>query len=341
MSELENIEVEVAELVAQALSHSLMSPLNSIERRLGRIVKPAPSSGQLDKYNHHLANIYRTTQDARLLIDRKRDSIRENLKLKYAFGRDQFVEFVGRSLETVIIDVERSVADFYSFARPLMDTAKEKRLLETVRVSAQHFREIYRGIRRFVEHRGTGSESSCDVNNQLTLCLELIEARTKLALVEIFGKGKVQFDQTLLRTMFIEIITNSIKYARRGEKAQLRIEIEQPWAPDRALGEGESVRLNNPGNLCKISIADNGIGIPSDEIDSAMTLGFRSPIVRDTIAGSGSGLAICKLFTERAGGRIWITSEQFRGTVVHMVLPGSTTKTTAPSSAPQPNTLSQ
>jgi signal transduction histidine kinase len=332
MAERETIDEEVAELVAQALSHALVSPLNSVERRLGRITKPAPSSNQLDQYNHHVQDIFRATREARYLINKKRDAIRTNLHKKYSYERSQFLDFIGLSLEPYVIDVDRTVKSFHSFAEKILDSTKDKKTLEQMRVSAQHFREIYNGIRRFVEHKGAKSDTSCDVNNQLTLCLGLIEAYPKCEQIEIFGKGKVQFDQTLLRTMFIEIITNSLKYARIGEKPILRIDIQQPWmATDDATAPRFLKTADATADYCKIVIADNGMGIPADEVESVTHLGFRSFAVRDKIAGSGSGLAICKLFVERAGGHIWITSEHLRGTMVHIVLPGSTTKIARPS----------
>jgi signal transduction histidine kinase len=37
--------------------------------------------------------------------------------------------------------------------------------------------------------------------------------------------------------------------------------------------------------------------------------------------GSGLGLSICKAIVEAHHGRIWIESELFKGTTVHVVLP--------------------
>ncbi|MEX0656209.1 MAG: sensor histidine kinase [Nitrosopumilaceae archaeon] len=70
------------------------------------------------------------------------------------------------------------------------------------------------------------------------------------------------------------------------------------------------------------SIKDNGIGIPKDKQDELFkkfyqvdtSLGRRS-------GGSGLGLAICKGIVELHGGRIWVESEEGKGTAIYFSVP--------------------
>jgi light-regulated signal transduction histidine kinase (bacteriophytochrome) len=68
-----------------------------------------------------------------------------------------------------------------------------------------------------------------------------------------------------------------------------------------------------------VVVADNGIGIPARRVQEVFEP-FRRLHPRDTYEGSGLGLALCKKIVERHGGRIWLESEERKGTRVHLVL---------------------
>jgi len=69
-------------------------------------------------------------------------------------------------------------------------------------------------------------------------------------------------------------------------------------------------------------VADTGIGIPRDKIDSLFTE-FRQTdaTVASEYGGTGLGLSISKKFVEMHGGRIWVESEPGRGSVFTFEVP--------------------
>ena len=81
-----------------------------------------------------------------------------------------------------------------------------------------------------------------------------------------------------------------------------------------------SVRKDGDGVL--FTVADNGPGIPPEyhELIFRKFEQVRTPNV-PRVRSSGLGLAFCKLVVESHGGRIWVQSEEGRGSAFHFALP--------------------
>ena len=71
-----------------------------------------------------------------------------------------------------------------------------------------------------------------------------------------------------------------------------------------------------------VSVADNGIGIPEDELEKVFTQMYRIQEAQSlTKPGLGLGLAICREIIEVHGGKIWAESQPGKGSVFHFLLP--------------------
>jgi nitrogen fixation/metabolism regulation signal transduction histidine kinase len=68
-------------------------------------------------------------------------------------------------------------------------------------------------------------------------------------------------------------------------------------------------------NIIRISIADNGLGIPEDNFNKVFLPNFTTKS-----SGSGIGLAVAKRGVENAGGEIWFETEQNKGTTFFIEL---------------------
>jgi signal transduction histidine kinase len=132
------------------------------------------------------------------------------------------------------------------------------------------------------------------------------------------SENVVTADRDHLEQVLNNLVTNAIKYSPSG--GSITIDVR----PD----EG-GVRL---------SVTDEGIGIPERELDAIFGLFYRSPdrAARDA-AGMGLGLYISKEIVVRHGGRIWAERSGTKGSVLNVVIPrmpiGSTKPDTAQPSA--------
>ncbi len=109
-------------------------------------------------------------------------------------------------------------------------------------------------------------------------------------------------DKEILNRIFINIITNAIKYTRRE-------------------GEIEINTIANNGELT-IYIKDNGIGILPEMLDKIFDKYVQAQAKKaGNTRSTGLGLTFCKLAIEAHGGKIWAESEQEKGTTFYFTLP--------------------
>ena len=111
----------------------------------------------------------------------------------------------------------------------------------------------------------------------------------------------VTAEEVPLVLLFQNLISNAVKYGRNGENPEIRIG---------ASGER---------GMWHISVADNGIGIAPQHLDTIFAP-FKRLHGAEEYPGSGLGLAICKKIVERAGGRIWAESSS-HGSTFHFTIP--------------------
>jgi signal transduction histidine kinase len=128
----------------------------------------------------------------------------------------------------------------------------------------------------------------------------------------------VTADRDHLEQVLNNLVTNAIKYSPAG--GSITIDVRP---------EGDGVR---------VSVTDQGIGIPEKELDAIFGLFYRSPdrAARDA-AGMGLGLYISREIVVRHGGRIWAESGGAKGSTLNVVIPRMPVGATKPDAA-QPST---
>ena len=81
------------------------------------------------------------------------------------------------------------------------------------------------------------------------------------------------------------------------------------------------IRLKDVGDFVQIEIEDNGKGIAQKDLPNVFDRFYRADSSRNSAqGGSGIGLSIVKKIVEDHGGKIWATSKEGIGTVMHFVL---------------------
>jgi len=79
---------------------------------------------------------------------------------------------------------------------------------------------------------------------------------------------------------------------------------------------------DGPAREIKIWVKDSGVGVSSREIDQLFQRYRQTTSGKtSTQKGTGLGLVICKMIVEAHGGKIWVESEEGRGTTFFFTLP--------------------
>lgn len=108
-------------------------------------------------------------------------------------------------------------------------------------------------------------------------------------------------DRASISEVISNLIDNAVKYSNEGGVV--------------------NVTAKEEGDFVKISVEDRGIGMPANVISNLFHKFYRSHRSRETVAGTGIGLYICKAIVESHGGKIGVRSTEGEGSTFEFTLP--------------------
>ncbi|MFT5162003.1 MAG: two-component system sensor histidine kinase/response regulator [Alteromonadaceae bacterium] len=117
-------------------------------------------------------------------------------------------------------------------------------------------------------------------------------------------------DLTRIRQILMNLLSNAIKFTDNGD-----IKITVSSNSSEGNSEGKKTQL-------RFAVSDKGIGI-SDEDQSKLFKSFSQVDTSITrrYGGTGLGLAICYQLTQLMDGKLWLTSEQGKGSTFYFDIP--------------------
>jgi len=114
----------------------------------------------------------------------------------------------------------------------------------------------------------------------------------------------VMASREFIDQVLVNLVDNAIKYSPPGSRVE--------------------VRLTALPQEVQVDVADNGIGIPAEDLDRVFERFYRVPKDRSRkVEGTGLGLAIAKNIIAAHHGRIWVESELGKGSTFSFVIPRS------------------
>lgn len=124
-----------------------------------------------------------------------------------------------------------------------------------------------------------------------------VQPDVKLILDDVDSELFIRGDWDRISQIWLNLLSNAIKFTSSGE---IHFGFEQK------------------DQIVQGYVSDTGIGIPAERVT---TIFSRFGKVNDFVQGTGLGLTICRMLTEKMGGRIWVRSKVGVGTTFYFTLP--------------------
>jgi len=113
---------------------------------------------------------------------------------------------------------------------------------------------------------------------------------------------RIPADRDRIKQVFVNLLDNAVKYCPEGSEVQVRLQ-----------ADGESII---------VEVADNGPGIPPEDLPHIFDKMYRvEKESTRSVEGSGLGLSIVKRIVELHGGQITVESTVGKGTMFRVKLP--------------------
>ena len=157
----------------------------------------------------------------------------------------------------------------------------------------------------------TFEKISFDIRDQLQSMSAMLSIRAKERNIEF----NVEFDSKVpdfvlgdtvrLNQIIVNLVGNALKFTEKGNVVI-------------AIKVAEELKDKY---LLQFDIKDTGIGIPKDKLEFIFDSFTQANIDTERkFGGTGLGLAICKQLCELQGGRLWVESEEGKGSTFSFIL---------------------
>lgn len=218
---------------------------------------------------------------------------------------DAFAHTVSHDLKEPLRGIEMFSGMLLSDYKDKLDSQAEDYLSRVVKAAARMRRLIddllgYARISRVRNPYETVSSRVLAEEAAAGLSVAIEERKASLTLDP--GLPEIFCDPVKMRQVFHNLISNAVKYNDKpGPEVKISAELF--------------------GQYWKFSITDNGIGVPPQYADEIFKMFKRLHSRHEYGGGTGAGLAIVHKIIEEHGGRVWVDSEEGKGSSFRFIIP--------------------
>jgi signal transduction histidine kinase len=303
-----------------ALQRSVIAPVTDLAAQVravarGRYDHDITTSGppelarlasDVDSMRRQIASDLAEVESARLEIEEANLRLEQQAEELLRSNRDleQFAYVASHDLQEPL----RKVASFCQLLQRRYQGQLDERADQYIAFAvsgAQRMQRLINDLLAFSRiGRNTNDFADIDLDTLLSTTVNQLDTSLATSDAEISWSDLpvVRGEETLLGTLFTNLIANAIKFRRSD-------------APSRVTLSARRV-----DDSYEISCVDNGIGIESEYADKVFVI-FQRLHPRDAYPGTGIGLAIAKKIVEHHGGSIWVDKGHTEGAAIRFTLP--------------------
>ncbi len=138
---------------------------------------------------------------------------------------------------------------------------------------------------------------------QAVMLLKQTAEKKEIDLLNLVPKNSLAFiDETMIESVIENLVTNAIKFTPR--KGSIKISSKEL------------------ADAYQISISDTGVGISEENLQKLFRMDIHfTEYGTEREKGSGLGLLLCKEHVQKNGGKIWVESEEGKGSTFYFTVP--------------------
>jgi two-component system, OmpR family, phosphate regulon sensor histidine kinase PhoR len=222
--------------------------------------------------------------------------------------RRDFVANVSHELRTPLTAIRGYTETLLEGA--LEDQENNRKFLEIIKNHSIRLNSIASDLLALSElesGKTRAEQTPVSVRASIEAALRTVEAEARSRRVKVIC-GRVEDvaivgDRVRLEQALVNLLTNAVKFNR--PEGEVRVEV-----------------LRTQDDQVSVTIADNGIGIPSADLPRLFERFYRVDKARSReMGGTGLGLSIVKHIVERMHGRVTVESQLGKGSVFTVLLP--------------------
>ncbi len=235
----------------------------------------------------------------------KEIQLRENELLEANSTKDKFISIIAHDLRspfTGLLGMSQILIDGFEY----LPKEKVRSFLKEFRASIVYLLDLIENLlnwARLQSGRMEFTPEKLNLNEEAQKIINLLTMNASVKHITLSNKVDKDFyvlaDMNMIDSVIQNLTANAIKFTKPEGNIKISAECKD--------------------GFIEVTISDNGIGIPPEALENI----FSSSITRqgtDKEKGSGLGLALCKDFVKKNGGKIWIKSELNKGTTIFFSL---------------------
>jgi len=250
---------------------------------------------ELQKTNKELTEINRKIHRQNQELEKLKEEQKQLIAMK-----DKFFSIIAHDLRNpfnAILGFSQLLIDSYD----KFDENKKKEFLLKIKHASEETYRLLENLLEWAQSQSNQIEMQQTELNLLSVVnevLSVLDSEIKIKnigiSVSVSEKTTVYADINMLKTILRNLITNAVKYSFEGGEIQILDKIKN--------------------DVVTICIADKGTGISPENRKKLFRTDEKFKAVGTANEkGTGLGLVLCKEFVEKNNGKIWVESEEGKG----------------------------